>query len=336
MKTKLLVLNDHEGELAAAPALTDLQNLADVTIMDRPIAPDDYPTLAQYQVIFALRERTNLDEAFFVHCPSLELILQSGGHAYHLDQEAASKRGILVALGRGAKRPMVIIPELTFGLILGLTRRIYPLHQQMVQGEWPEEIGGSIYGRTLGILGYGRHGKPIAQIARGFGMKIAAWDRGGDYSADEPDVTRLPIDQLMATSDVVSVHLRLSDDSQGLISRELLYKMKPTALLINTSRGAIVDEAALIDLLSKGRIAGAGLDVFSVEPLAADSPLRTLPNVLLTPHIGWKVNDMLHEWMEIAVSQLESYLAGSLGTTFILNPEAIEVGRKRSGGILNS
>lgn len=336
MKPKLLVLNDHEGALAVAPALTELRKLADVTIMDRPISPDDYLSLAQYQLIFALRERTKFDDEFFAHCPNLELILQSGGHAYHLDREAATKRGIVVALGRGAKRPMVIMPELTFGLILGLTRNIYPLQQQMAQGEWPEVIGNSIHGRTLGILGYGRHGKPIARIARGFGMKIAAWDRGSDYADDEADVMRLPLDELMATADVVSVHLKLSDDSRGLVSRELLYKMKPSALFINTSRGAIVDEAALIDLLSEGRIAGAGLDVFAVEPLAADSPLRTLPNVLLTPHIGWKVGDMLHEWMGIAVNQLETYLTASLNPKMVMNPEAMDVTRDRMGGILGS
>ena len=253
---------------------------------------------------------------------NLELILQSGGHAYHLDREAASKRGIIVALGRGAKGPMIVMPQLTFTFILGLTRQIFPMHLKMQQGEWVETVGTSIYGRTLGILGYGRHGKPIARIARMFGMKIAAWDRGGDYSDDEPDVTRLPLDELMATSDIVSVHLKLSDESRGLITRELLHKMKPSALFINTSRGAMVDEAALVDVLREGRIAGAGLDVFAVEPLAADSPLRTLPNVLLTPHIGWKVDDLLHEWVDMAAEQLEAYLAGTLNPKIIMNPRS--------------
>lgn len=332
MKPKLLVLNDHEGTLAAAPAMAKLQELAEVEVIKRPLIPADYPNLAQYHFIFTLRERTQLDDTFFSHCTNLELLLQSGGHAYHLEREAASKRGVVVALGRGAKRPMIVIPELTFGLILGLARRIYPLQQQMANGEWPEMIGGSIHGRTLGILGYGRHGKPIARIARMFGMKIVAWGRGGAYPDDEPDVIRLPLDELMATADIVSIHLKLSDDSRGLITRELLYKMKPTALFINTSRGAIVDEAALADVLAEGRIAGAGLDVFTVEPLAADSPLRTLPNVLLTPHIGWKVDDLLHEWAAMAADQLEMYLAGRLEAKVVMNPEAFEVARARLGG----
>ncbi len=323
MKPKLLVLNDHERVLAAAPAMAKLRELADVTIMNRPIQPPDYLTLAQYQIIFALRERTKLDEAFFSHCHNLKLILQSGGHAYHLDREAASKRGIVVALGRGAKGPVNVMPQLTFALILGLTRQLVQMHRSMQRGEWVETVGGSIYGRTLGILGYGRHGKPHARVARQFGMKIVAWDRGGDYADDEPDVTRLPLDELFATSDVISVHLKLSDQSRGLITRELLEKMKPSALFINTSRGAIVDEAALVDILREGKIAGAGLDVFAEEPLSADSPLRTLPNVILTPHIGWKVNDVLHEWVGMAADQLEAYLAGSLEPKVVMNPEVL-------------
>ncbi len=329
MKPKLLVLNDHEGVLAAAPAMAQLRELADVTIMDRPVTPEDYPNLAQYQVIFALRERTKLDEAFFQHCHNLELILQSGGHAYHLDQDAATKRGIVVALGRGAKGPVNVMPQLTWALILGLSRQIVPMHQSMQAGKWRETVGTSIYGRKIGILGYGRHGKPIGKIARLFGMEILALDRGGEYADDEPDVTRLPLAALMATADIVSIHLKLSDQSRGLISRELLYKMKPTALLINTSRGAIVDEDALIDVLREGRIAGAGLDVFAIEPLATDSPLRTLPNVLLTPHIGWKVDDVLHEWVGFAANQLRGYLRGDLDPKVVLNPAAFDVARNR-------
>ena len=142
MKPQLLVLDDYEGELTAATGMAKLKSLANVTVTKGPI--DDDSALAQCQFLFALRERTRLDDAFFSRCPNLELLLQSGGHAYHLDRDAATARGVLVAMGRGAKRPMIIIPELTFGLILGLTRRIYGLHTEMSQGEWPERMGGSI------------------------------------------------------------------------------------------------------------------------------------------------------------------------------------------------
>ena len=333
MKPRLLVLDDYEGELAAASGMARMREMADVTILDRPLTDSDLPMLGDFQFLFALRERTQMDAAFFEACQNLELLLQSGGHAYHADTAEATKRGIVISLGRGATRTTKIMPELTFSLILGLMRRIYPITQQMQQGQWPEVIGQSVYGRTLGILGYGRHGKPIGKIARLFGMKIVAWDRGGDYSADEEDVVRLPLEDLLATSDIVSVHLKLSDASRGLLTGELLAKMKPTALFINTSRGAIVDEAALYELLRDEKIAGAGLDVFAVEPLSAESPLRTLPNVLLTPHIGWKVNIMLQEWVDMAADQLAAWLDYSLDQKVVLDTSAMQVARPRNGGI---
>jgi len=133
----------------------------------------------------ALRERTRLDEKFFAACANLELVLQTGGHAYHLDETAATRRGILVALGRRVTRPMVVVPELAFGLMIGLIRKIHPLTTQMLKGEWPQSMGGSLVGRTLGILGCGRHGRPVARIAAAFGMKIIAWDRGASYKMDD-------------------------------------------------------------------------------------------------------------------------------------------------------
>ncbi|MEM7332280.1 MAG: D-2-hydroxyacid dehydrogenase family protein [Chloroflexota bacterium] len=333
MKTypNLLILDDTENVLANAPALKELQSLANITIFNHSIQPED--DLSAFNILFALRERTQINSELLDRFPKLELILQSGGHAYHLDQDAATSRGIVIALGRGAKNPMVVMPELTWALILGLNRQLYLVHQQMAQGEWPEVIGTTLHGKTLGILGYGRHGKPIAKIGRIFGMKIAAWDRGGHYASDEADVARYPLEELMRISDIVTVHLKLSDESKGLISRELLEKMKSTALFINTSRGAIVDEDALADILAAGKIAGAGLDVFTKEPLAENSRLRSLPNVILTPHIGWKVDILLHEWMEMAANQLEEWLNQRLNPEVVLNPAAVLVPKNRLGNI---
>lgn len=163
-------------------------------------------------------------------------------------------------------------------------------------------------------------------------MRVVAWDRtGSSPGSDAFGVNRMPLDNLLAISDVVTIHLRLSDESRGLLNRETLGKMKPGAILINTSRGAIVDEPALIEALREKRLAGAGLDVFSTEPLPETSELRTLSNVLLTPHIGWKVRDVLHEFVEIAADQLEAWLGTGLSRAEVLNPGAIEVARKRSG-----
>jgi D-3-phosphoglycerate dehydrogenase len=333
-KLKLLVLDDYESELSKAPAMDRLRQLADVTILDHLLTADDDNILKNTQIILALRERTRLDRQFFESCPALELVLQTGGHAYHVDSATATQNGVVIALGRRVSKPMVVVPELAFGFMLGLMRQIYPLTTSMHQGEWPASIGDSLAGRTLGILGYGRHGRPMARLAEAFGMKVIAWDRTGSHpEPDEFGVRRLPLDDLLAESDVVSIHLRLSDESRGLMSREKLWKMKPGAILINTSRGAIIDEAALIDVLQEKRLAGAGLDVFAVEPLPESSPLRTMPNVLLTPHVGWQVRDVFHEFVEIATNQLDAWLKAELPYTDVLNPDAIQVNRPRSGGL---
>lgn len=331
---RVIVLDDYEGELARAPAMMRLRQLAEVQVLDRPIQPDDYPLLKDFQVLLALRERTALDSQFFEACPNLELVLQTGGHAYHIDQAAASRQGILIALGRRVSRPTVVVPELVFSLMLGLVRQIYPLAAGMREGGWPQIIGGSLAGRTLGILGYGRLGHPVARLAEAFGMKVMAWDRTGTSPGTDPfGVVCLPLDELLAASDVISIHLRLSDESRGLLNRERLWKMRPGAILINTSRGAIVDEPALIEALREKRLGGAGLDVFVTEPLPPESELRTLPNVLLTPHVGWKVREVLHEFIEIAADQLNAWLGGRLSRSEVLNPGAMDVERQRSGAL---
>jgi phosphoglycerate dehydrogenase-like enzyme len=333
-RAQLLVLDDYEGELAAAPAMARLRRLADVHILDRPISSANEGLLRGSHFLLALRERTTLDDAFFEACPDLELVLQTGGHAYHLVQKSATQRGIVVALGRRVTKPPVVVPELVFGLLLGLVRQIYPLAVEMRAGGWPASIGGSLAGRTMGILGYGRHGRPVARLAEAFGMHVIAWDRQGTGPAtDAFGVRRLPLDVVLAQADVVSVHLRLSEESRGLLNRERLGRMKHGALLINTSRGAIVDEAALAAALQEKRLAGAGLDVFAQEPLPASSPLRSLPNVLLTPHVGWQVRDVFHEFVAIAAEQLNAWLQAGLGRDEVLNPEAMTVDRRRMGGL---
>ena len=330
---RLLVLDDYEGELAGAPAMRRLRQLADVQIRDRSVSNVD-PILDEVQVLLTLRERTTLDAPFLEACPNLELVLQTGGHAYHIDQTAATRQGIVIALGRRVTKPTVVIPELVFALLLGLIRQIYPLADAMHNGSWPNSIGGSLAGRTLGILGYGRLGRPVARLAEAFGMKVVAWNRTGSADgSDSSGVERLPLDDLLAISDVLTIHLRLSEESRGLLDRERLWRMKPGAILINTSRGAIVDEDALVEALREKRLGGAGLDVFSTEPLPATSELRTLPNVLLTPHVGWKVRDVLHEFVEIAADQLEAWLGAGLSKSEVLNPDAIAVSRERSGGL---
>jgi phosphoglycerate dehydrogenase-like enzyme len=311
-----------------------LRELAEVSVLDRPLGDGDRATLADVRVLLAIRERTRLDAALLDRLPDLELVLQTGGHAYHVDQEAATGRGIVVALSRRARMASASVPELTFGLMLAVLRRIHPLAAETAAGDWPPAMGGTLAGRTLGILGLGRHGRPVAEIAAAFGMLVLAWDRNPGRAYDDEWVRqRLPLDDLLARSDVVSVHLRLSPESTGLLNAERLARMRPGSILVNTARGAIVDETALVEALHSGRLAGAGLDVFATEPLPADHPLRTAPNVVLTPHIGWKVEEVFAEWAEIAAEQLAAWLNSRLPPGEVLDPSAADVRRDRLGGL---
>jgi phosphoglycerate dehydrogenase-like enzyme len=306
-----------------------------VTVLDRPLGDGDHDGLAGVRVLLAIRERTRLDPALLDRLPDLELVLQTGGHAYHVDRAAASGRGVVVALSRRARMASASVPELSIGLMLAVLRRIHPLAGQLAAGEWPSALGGTLAGRTLGVLGLGRHGRPVARIAAAFGMLALAWDRdpSREYPDDEPVAERLPLDDLLERSDVVSVHLRLSPSSTGLLDRDRLARLRPGAILVNTARGAIVDEAALVDALRNGRLAGAGLDVFATEPLPPDHPLRTAPNVVLTPHLGWKVEEVFTEWAEIAAEQLAAWLEGRLPAAEVLDPAAADVPRDRLGGL---
>jgi len=332
-RPRLLVLDDYERRIAGSPAMARLRELAEVTVLDQPLAQADVDGLADVQVLMAIRERTRLDGDLFERLPRLELVLQTGGHAYHVDEPAATRRGIVVALSRRARMPTAAVPELTFGLMIAVLRRIHPLAGELSSGAWPDAMGRTLSGRTLGILGLGRHGRPVARIGAAFGMRVLAWERGR-RPADQPvEVERLPLDELLDRSDVVTVHLRLSEESRGLLDRERLARMRPGAVLVNTARGAIVDEDALVEALRSGRLAGAGLDVFATEPLPAASPLRSLPNVVLTPHIGWKVDEVFHEWAAIAAEQLAAYLDGRLGPDEVLAPAAALLPRERAGGL---
>ena len=319
MKPLLLILDDWEGLISASPYWTALNGLVEIEFLGTSLADATDAQLSKVNFLMAMRERTALTEQVFAKLPQLKLVLQTGGHAYHIDRQAAQKRDIAIALGRRIKAPLASVPELTIAMMLSLMHLMPQAQRAMQNGGWPLLTGRTLKGRRLGILGIGRHGINVARIAKtAFGMDVVAWARPGSGNSTTDEIARLPLDELLATSDVVSIHLRLSKESTGLLSATRLQAMKKGAVLINTSRGAIVDEPALVEVLKNGYLAGAGLDVFVHEPLPADSPLRLLNNVLLTPHIGWTVAEVFEEFAEIACTQLQQFLHGTLPDSELL------------------
>lgn len=296
-----------------------MNDLVEIKYLKEPIADVDKSELEHASFLMAIRERTALTDEVFGRLPHLKLILQTGGHAYHIDSAAAKKRGIAIALSRRGKAPLASVPELTFAMILGLLHLVPQANSAMHSGRWPVLVGRTLSNRRLGILGMGRHGSRVAEIAHTvFNMEVVAWDRPGNSHDKKGSFPMLPLDEVLETSDVVSIHLRLSKESTELMNAEKLRRMKKGAILINTSRGAIVDEKALIEALTNGPLAGAGLDVFAHEPLAIDSPLRSLQNVILTPHIGWTVEEVFEEFAQIASTQLFEYIHGTLAVSELL------------------
>jgi len=319
MKPLLIILDDWEGRIQASACWNQAKELVEIKFLKEPIESAEDAEIEQAQFLMVLRERTTLDERVFKRMPDLKLVLQTGGHAYHIDTSAAQKQNIVITLGRRVKAPLISVPELTFAFALSLIHKVHQGNITMHNGQWQLFTGRTLSKRRLGILGLGRHGSRVAEIARtAFNMEVVAWDRAANTYDTSSTIKRLPLDELLETSDVVSIHLRLSKESTGLMNKERLEKMKAGAILINTSRGAIVDENALIEVLTKGSLAGAGLDVFTGEPLATDSPLRKLDSVILTPHIGWTVEEVFEEFAQIACTQLVEYLNGTLAKSELL------------------
>lgn len=251
--------------------------------------PADNETLAQrlqaFEVICVMRERTRFGEDLLRRLPNLKLLVTGGMRNAALDFKAAAALGIQVC---GTDSYKHAAPELTWALIMAATRNLVAEANALRDGKWQQGLGGDLHGKTLAILGLGSIGQRVAQFGQVFGMRVIAWSENlTTERAAEVGVTYVSKQDLFEQADVLSVHLVLSDRSRGLVDAEALGWMKPTALLVNTARGPIVDEAALIKALQKRRLAGAALDVFDVEPLPPHHPFRTLENVLATPHVGY-------------------------------------------------
>ncbi len=266
--------------------------------------------ISDCEIVVIMRERTRFDRDLFAQLPQLQLLVTTGMKNAAVDLEAAKAHGVTVLGTEGGSRAT---SELTWALILGLSRSLVPENSGLRHaGPWQTTLGVDLYGKQLGLVGLGRIGGQVARIGQAFGMNISAWSPHlTDERADSFDVRRAEsLATLLQQSDFVSIHLVLSEQTKGLIGRRELALMKPSAYLINTSRGPIVDEEALKEALAARQIAGAGLDVFGIEPLSDEDAFRSLPNVLATPHLGYVTEETYRVWFAQVVEDIESYLAG--------------------------
>lgn len=265
--------------------------------------------LAGAAVVINVRGYTKFDADLLRACPSLRLVSILGTGTDNVDLAAAAALGVTVTNTPGASTESVA--ELAFGLMLDAARHISLSDRRVRAGEWRHQLGMELKGKTLGVLGLGEIGQEMARRARGWGMRVIAWSlRHDPERAAACGAELVEFDDLFRQADVVSVHLRGSPRTAGLVGRRELALMKPTAVLVNTARGAIVDQDALVEALQTGRIAAAGLDVFPEEPLPPDSPLRTLDNVVLTPHFGWVTREANARLMRRPVENVIAFLEG--------------------------
>lgn len=292
-KVRVEVFGDHiEGEIAVAQRLAD------------------------FEIVFLMRERTPFGASLFAQLPKLEHVITSGKRNALIDLEAARDHGVIVS-----GTPILPYPaaEHTWALMLALAKRIPRADRCMREGRWGAGLNLGLRAKTLGVIGLGKLGSQVATVGLAFGMEVIAWSP--NITAErctEVGVRPASKDELLESADFITIHLVLGERSRGLIGAHELRLMKPTAYLINTSRGPIVDQGALVDALQSGRIAGAGLDVFETEPLAHDHPLRTLPNTVLTPHQGYVTKENFRIFYETAIENILSWLGGA--PVNVLNP----------------
>ncbi|QMU74271.1 D-2-hydroxyacid dehydrogenase family protein [Streptacidiphilus sp. P02-A3a] len=313
MKLRCAVLDDYQGVAQATGDWSRLAGSVAVTSLREHLGDQNelVAAIGDCEIVVAMRERTPFTAELFARLPRLRLLITSGMRNASIDLAAAAEHGVTVCGTASASEPPI---ELTWALILGLTKHLLPESTALrTGGPWQSTIGTDLHGARLGLLGLGKIGGAVARIGRAFGMEVAAWSQNLTAERAAAQGVRLAPskEQLLAESDVVSVHLVLSERTRGLIGAAELKQMRPSAYLVNTSRAAIVDQAALASALREGWIAGAGVDVFATEPLPADDEFRSLPNLLATPHIGYVTERNYRIYFEQAVEDIEAFIAGA-------------------------
>ena len=305
---KVAILDDYQNVALSMADWSPLKQMADITVFNDHVADagDLIQRLQPFDVVCVMRERTPLSRAIIESLPNLKLIATTGAGNAAIDQDAAAQRGIEVRHTGYSSTPTI---EFTWALILAMARNIPLENQSLRQGGWQVSLGEELAGKTLGLLGLGRVGSAVGIIGRAFRMNVIAWSQNLTAErAEEKGVQLVSKDVLFSTADFLSIHVRFSERTQGLVGAAELAQMKPTSRLINTSRGPIVDHAALLGALTTGQIAGAALDVYDVEPLDNPHPLRELPNVLATPHIGYGSKELYRTFYSDTVKNIVQWL----------------------------
>lgn len=309
--TKIALLDDYQdaalslADWAALGAGHEVISFRDHLADENEVAA----RLAPFDVVVAMRERTPFPRTLLERLPNLKLLVTTGLRNASIDIAAAKERGVIVSGTRSLRTPTA---ELTWGLILSLARHIVTEDAATRAGAWQTTLGPSMEGKVLGLVGLGNLGAQVAAVGRAFQMDVVAWSQNlTPDRAAEQGARLVTKDELFETADVISIHYVLSPRSRGLVGEREFGLMKATALLINTSRGPIVDEAALIAALQQGRIGGAALDVFDQEPLPSDHPLLSLPNTVITPHIGYVTREGYELYYGDALEDIRAFLAGT-------------------------
>lgn len=308
---RLAILDDFQNVVRSVADWSVLEDRVEITVFNDHLHELDAVAkrLQPFDIVVCIRERTQFPRALFGKLPNLKLLVTGGMRNLGIDLQAAKERGVVVC---GTDSIGHSTAELTWGLILAAVRNIPREVESVRRGGWQVGLGVGLRGKTLGVIGLGRQGIPVAGYGKAFGMKVIAWSQNltAEKCAEHGIDKAASLDDLLVRSDVVTVHVILSERTRGLIGAAQLARMKPSAFLINTSRGPIVEEKALIDAVEKGTIAGAGLDVFDVEPLPEDHPYRRIDRIVATPHLGYTSKEGYEQFFGLGVEDIDAWLKG--------------------------